>query len=64
MSSTHKEHYHNKGEQDRAEEKGYNPPHGVIDDLTTWSSTGMEKNREENQAYRQGWENAEKQDKK
>jgi hypothetical protein len=64
MSSTHKEHYHNKGEQDRAEEKGYNPPHGVIDDLTTWSSTDMEKNREENQAYRQGWENAEKQDKK
>jgi hypothetical protein len=59
--SNNKEHYHNKGEQDKAEDKGYNPPHGIIDELTTWSDSGMEKTIKENKAYREGWLNTEKQ---
>jgi hypothetical protein len=59
--SNNKEHYHNKGEQDRSEGNGYNPPHGIIDDLTTWSSDGMEKNADENSAYKDGYTNTDSQ---
>jgi hypothetical protein len=59
--SNNKEHYHNKGEQDKAEDKGYNPPHGIIDELTTWSDSGMEKNREENDSYKEGYTHTENQ---
>lgn len=59
--SNNKEYYHNKGEQDKAEGKGYNPPHGIIDDLTTWSKSGCDKNIEENSAYKSGYTNTENQ---
>jgi len=50
MSKSKEEYYHDKGEQDRS--KGdYKPPHGIVDDLTTWSDSGMKKNTEENEAY-------------
>jgi hypothetical protein len=63
--SNNKDYYHDKGEQDRAKGPGnYNPPHGIIDDLSTWTDSGMKKNREENQAYRQGWTNTDEQVKK
>lgn len=57
--SDNKEHYHNKGEQDAAEGKGYKPPHGgILDDLITWSKGEMEWHREEREAYEKGWDNA------
>lgn len=34
----------------------YKPPHGFLDDLLTWSKSGMEKNAEENEAYDRGWQ--------
>lgn len=58
---SNKEQYHNKGEQDRSEGKGYNPPHGILGELVTWSDSDMEKYREENAAYREGWQNTDKQ---
>lgn len=61
--SDNKEYYHNKGEQDAAGDKGYNPPHGIFDSLTTWSSREMERHIEENQAYEMGWDNAKEQKK-
>lgn len=48
------EYYHNKGQQD-AVDRDYDPPHGQIDDLLTWSDSGMEKMRIENQAYDRGY---------
>lgn len=56
MSKKRDEYYHDKGEQDRSKGE-HNPPHGIIDDLTTWSDSGMKRNREDNEAYRKGWEN-------
>ena len=50
------ENYHNKGEQD-ASRGEYKPPHGIIDDLTTWSDTGMKKIADENTSYNTGWRN-------
>lgn len=61
MSSSKREYYHDKGEQDRSEGKGYNQPHGVIDDLTTWDSDKVRTNAEENIAYKEGWTNTDKQ---
>lgn len=60
MSRSSKEYYHNKGEKDRSEGT-YKPPHGIIDDLTTWSRDGMEKNRIENDSYNEGWTNTDDQ---
>jgi hypothetical protein len=51
------ESYHDKGQKDGSEGK-YEPPHGIIDDLTTWSSEGMERNRDDNEAYNVGYHNA------
>jgi|GEM_PF-1427108 hypothetical protein len=48
------EYYHNKGEQD-ANDRNYDPPHGVLDSLTTWSDSGTERMIEENTAYDQGY---------
>ena len=59
--SDNKEYYHDKAEKDVAEEKGYNPPHGIVDSLTTWSRSEMERHGEENEAYDKGWDNAQKQ---
>jgi hypothetical protein len=49
-----KEHYHNKGQSDASDNK-YEPPHGIIDDLTTWSDWRTKKHREENESYNEGW---------
>lgn len=49
-----KEYYHNKGQED-GHDRDYDRPHGIADDLTTWSDSGMEKNREENRAYDDGY---------
>jgi len=50
MSTKH----HNDGQED-AQDNKYDAPHGVGDELTTWSKAGMERNNEENQDYRDGW---------
>jgi hypothetical protein len=50
-------HYHDKGEQDYAEDKGNNPPNRQPDFLQ------LEHERDQNRAYREGRENAAKQDK-
>lgn len=34
---------HNDGQQDRSAGKSYDKPHGVVKDLTTWSSNGMKE---------------------
>ena len=60
MAKDRKEHYHDKGEQDRSKED-YKSPHGIIDDLTTWSDDGMKRIRENNQAYKIGWKNTDDQ---
>lgn len=59
--SSNKEHYHNKGQED-AHDRDYDPPHGVADSLTTWSDSGMERNREENRAYDDGYYHSRGQD--
>jgi hypothetical protein len=55
-----KQHYHDKGEAD-AQNRDYNPPHGLFDSLTTWSERGSERNSEENDAYNKGYENGKEQ---
>jgi hypothetical protein len=52
---------HNQGQNDRSEGNGYNPPHGLGEDLFTWTEAGCRKIAEENGAYRKGWENADEQ---
>ncbi len=56
MSSNSKKDYHNKGQED-AKKGRYETPHGVLDDLTTWSESGMKKNNEDNTAYKKGYSN-------
>ena len=48
--------YHNKGQRDGARNK-YKPPHGLLDDLLTWSESGMKKMNKDNGEYRKGWNN-------
>lgn len=55
--------HHNDGQRDRAEDNGYNPPHGTIDQLTTWSSEGSKKLVEDNEAYKEGWRHTDSQTK-
>lgn len=50
---------HNQGQED-AQDRNYDPPHGIVEDLITWDDRGMEKIREENEAYRSGYENGKK----
>ncbi len=52
------QHYHDKGEQDRAHGEGYNPPN------SGWPYQIDIRPHEQDQrdAYNQGWENADKQD--
>jgi hypothetical protein len=50
---------HNQGQED-AGKNDYDPPHGIVEDLITWSSSGMDKICEENTAYKAGWENGKK----
>jgi len=46
--------YHGKGERD-ARDDDYEKPHGILDDLTTWTKSGMERNEKENQQYDDGY---------
>lgn len=57
MSKNPKQSYHDQGQRD-AEGRNYKPPHGVVDDLTTWTESGMKKNSEENRAYDRGYFNS------
>lgn len=57
MAKDPKKHYHDEGQRD-AEHRGYKPPHGIVDDLTTWSEGGMRRNSEENRAYDRGYFNS------
>jgi hypothetical protein len=55
MSTKDEEYWQTKGEQDRAENRGYHKPHGIFAALTTWTVAGMRKIRKENNAYYLGW---------
>ena len=48
------EYYHNKGQEDASDEN-YNPPHGLVDEISTWSGSGIEKMVEETEAYDRGY---------
>lgn len=51
--------YHNKGEEDYANDRGYNPPWGsLVHDLLGRSDSMIE----EDKAYEKGWKNAKEQD--
>jgi hypothetical protein len=49
-----KQDYHGKGEQDARDDE-YEKPHGVLDDLTTWSKEGQERIERENEEYDKGY---------
>jgi hypothetical protein len=55
MSTKDEEYWRAKGEEDRANNRGYHKPHGVFSALTTWSISGMRQQRKENEAYHLGW---------
>lgn len=57
---SNKEYYHDLGGQHAAEGR-YDPPHGFIDEFTTLTESGYEKNQEENDAYDKGFENGREQ---
>lgn len=52
--------YHNRGEQDASDGKGYNPPHGIVE---TNLATGerLKELHEDNEKYREGFDNGKKQ---
>ncbi|WP_374565576.1 hypothetical protein [Nitrosomonas sp.] len=54
--------FHNQGQTDFAQ-GDYDPPHGIVDDLTTWSSTAVQRLCEENKQYHDGWNHAKAQSK-
>ncbi len=56
--------YHDKGQTDRAEGKSYDAPHGLVEDLLTWSREGCQRMAEDNSAYRDGWNHTDSQLKK
>ena len=49
------EYWRLKGEQDRAQNKGYRKPHGIFSALFTWTVAGLRKARQDNEAYHFGW---------
>ena len=51
------EHYHNKGQEDCAEKRSYRTPRGEV-----LGDASDERGREQNEAYKKGWENARDQD--
>lgn len=63
--SRNEEKYHNKGEQDYAEKKGYDRPHGTLaETINTFPESGSAADaRAENEAYNKGYNNAKEQDK-
>jgi hypothetical protein len=48
--------YHNKGEQDRAEGNGYNPPNGFLGGVFN-----LQYEDDQRAAYEAGWDNADEQ---
>jgi hypothetical protein len=46
---------HNDGQTDRSNENGYHKPHGIVADLTTWTSDGMKEIATDNIAYHNGY---------
>jgi hypothetical protein len=51
--------HHTKGQ--RHGSRGiYKPPHGLLDELLTWSSDGMKRNARENKEYDEGYKNGRK----
>ena len=56
------EELHNKGQEDRSEGR-YDPPHDLLDDILTWSESGVDKMNEENEAYSEGWNHTDEQKK-
>lgn len=54
MSST-KERAHDRGEKDASSDKGYNAPHGILFEAFSKQA------REDNDAYRKGYENTKNQ---
>jgi hypothetical protein len=60
LEEKHMPYYHDKGEKDYAENKGYNPPN---DDLAHHIFGHTQKEIEEDKDYDAGWANARKQDK-
>ena len=60
MAKNREQHYKEKGERDRK----YTPPRGLLENLLTFSSSGMKKNRKDNDAYDKGWRNKNRNNKK
>jgi len=56
--------HHNKAQHDRGTNKGYKAPHSELEKAFTWSQEKMQKQADDNNAYKNGWVNADKQDKK
>lgn len=56
-----KTHYHNRGQSERGEGKPYSKPHGVFDELTTWSTDRMQQHTADNDAYDKGWDHTDEQ---
>jgi hypothetical protein len=59
-----KNYWHNEGQAARGEGRPYKAPHGIVEDLTTWTESGMRRNAEENAQYRQGWKHTDGQKKR
>ena len=54
--------FHDQGQTDFSQGV-YDPPHGIVDDLTTWTSAEVHRHCEENKQYRDGWNHARSQSK-
>jgi len=52
--------HHDKGQSDASEGK-YDPPHGIIKDVTTWTPGETRRITEENRDYNKGHEHGKKQ---
>ena len=52
--------YNAKGQKDYKSGK-YEPPYGIIDELTTWSQSGMAEGAKNNEEYDAGYSNAKNQ---
>ena len=55
-----REYYHDKGQEDRSNDR-YEPPHGLLDSVLTWSSDKMDQHQEENEAYDDGYSHTDSQ---
>ena len=62
MTKTPQDHY-DDGQRDAAEDRGYNPPHDLLENITTWSREGCERIAEDNGAYRDGYKDSDSQKK-